>query len=88
MKRTLLLLLLCAPAPLRLAAQGNDCGYRPARVCAEEELRALAASAATAWAGHDFAGVVGTGRVEVRITEVSASGPLPGDQAIAVLVNH
>ena len=88
MKCALALALLCAVAPLRLNAQGADCGYQPARVCAERELRALAASAAAAWTGHDFAGVVGGGRIEVRIPGVSAAGPLPSDQAVALLVNH
>jgi len=32
--------------------------------------------------------VIGEGRVEVRIAGVSAAGPLPSDQAIAVLANH
>ncbi len=68
------LVLFSAPAPQRLSAQSD--------------LRALAATAATAWAAHDFAGVVGTGRVEVRIPGVSAAGPLPSDQAVALLVNH
>lgn len=68
------LVLFSAPAPQRLSAQ--------------TDLGALAMAAATAWAGHDFAGVVGTGRVEVRIPGVSAAGPLPSDQAIALLVNH
>ena len=66
--------LFSAPAPQRLSAQSD--------------LRALAATAATAWTAHDFAGVVGAGRVEVRIPGVSAAGPLPSDQAVALLVNH
>jgi hypothetical protein len=87
-RRALFVAILCASLPLRLSAQAGDCGYQPARVCAEKELRVFAATAATAWAGHDFAGVVGEGRVEVRIAGVSAAGPLPSDQATAVLVNH
>lgn len=74
MIRGLLVTLFCASAPLRLSAQAD--------------LRALASTAANAWAAHDFAGVVGTGRVEVRIAGVSAAGPLPSDQARALLVNH
>ena len=74
MSRAFLLAFACAAAPLRL--------------CAQSDLGALAATAASAWAAHDFAGVVGTGRVEVRISGVSAAGPLPSDQAVALLVNH
>ncbi len=64
------------------------CVCAPARLSAQTDLRALAATAASAWTAHDFARVVGAGRVEVRISGVSAAGPLPSDQAVAVLVNH
>jgi len=69
-----LALLFGAPAPQRLSAQ--------------TDLNALAASVAAAWARHDFAGVVGPGRVELRIAGVSAAGPIPPDQAAALLAAY
>lgn len=69
-----LVLLIAAPAPQRLSAQ--------------TDLEGLVASVASAWARHDFAGVVGTGRVELRIAGVSAAGPLPPDQASALLAAY
>ena len=66
--------LFSAPAPQRLSAQSD--------------LNALAASVAAAWSRHDFAGVVGSGRVELRISGVSAAGPLPADQATALLAAY
>ena len=74
MKGRLLLAILCATAPTRLSAQSD--------------LASVASAAAAAWTRHDFAGVVGGSRVEVRIPGVSASGPLPGDQAVALLAAY
>ena len=66
--------LFTAPAPQRLSAQAD--------------VPALAAAVAAAWARHDFASVVGDGRVELRIAGVSAAGPLPPDQARALLAAY
>lgn len=78
MRRALALFLLgtlgTAPAPQRLSAQAD--------------LPEAAAAAATAWARHDFGSLVGGARVEVRIPGVSASGPLPGDQVVALLSTY
>lgn len=57
----------------------------PERLCAQSDLSSVATAVAAAWSRHDFAAVVGTGRVELRIAGVSAAGPLPADQAIALL---
>jgi hypothetical protein len=57
----------------------------PQRLSAQSDLSAVAGSVAAAWSRHDFAAVVGTGRVELRIAGISAAGPLPADQAIALL---
>jgi hypothetical protein len=72
--RPLFLAFVCAAAPLRL--------------CAQSDLAAVAANAASAWSRHDFAGLVRGARVEVRIPGVSAAGPLPGDQAVALLAAY
>lgn len=60
----------------------------PQRLSAQTDVAALAASVAAAWARHDFASVVGDGRVELRIAGVSAAGPLPPDQARALLAAY
>jgi hypothetical protein len=57
----------------------------PGRLSAQSDLSTVASAVAAAWSRHDFATVVGTGRVELRISGVSAAGPLPADQAIALL---
>ena len=78
MKRVLLALLLApvfaAPAPTRLSAQ--------------TDVTSLATTVAAAWARHDFVTVGGGGRVELRIAGVSAAGPLPSDQAAALLTGY
>ncbi|MEO6067483.1 MAG: hypothetical protein ABIQ41_05835 [Gemmatimonadales bacterium] len=60
----------------------------PQRLSAQSDVATVAATAAAAWAQHDFRLLVGGGRVEVRIPGVSASGPLPGDQAAALLSTY
>jgi hypothetical protein len=60
----------------------------PQRLSAQSDLSTVAASVAAAWSRHDFAAVVGTGRVELRIPGVSAAGPLPADQAMALLSGY
>lgn len=60
----------------------------PQRLSAQFDLSAVASGAAAAWAQHDFRSLVGGGRVEVRIPGVSASGPLPADQVVALLSSY
>jgi hypothetical protein len=74
MIRGLVLGLLCASAPLRL--------------CAQDDLPARAQAAAAAWRAHDFASLLGGGRVEIRLPGISASGPVPADQAGVILRGH
>jgi hypothetical protein len=60
----------------------------PVRLCAQEDLPSRAAAAATAWRSHDFVTLVGGGRVEIRLPGVSASGPVPAEQAVVLLRGH
>lgn len=60
----------------------------PQRLSAQAEVNSLATTIAAAWARHDFVTVVGGGRVELRIAGVSAAGPLPSDQAAALLTGY
>ncbi len=60
----------------------------PVRLCALEELSTRAAAAATAWRAHEFGTLVGGARVEIRLPGVSASGPVPAEQAGALLRGH
>jgi hypothetical protein len=67
---------------------GLVCVSAPLRLCAQEELPTRAAAAATAWRSHDFGALVGGARVEVRLPGISASGPVPADQAVVLLRRH
>ena len=60
----------------------------PQRLSAQTDVNSLATTVAAAWARHDFVTVVGGGRVELRIAGVSAAGPLPSDQAAALLTGY
>jgi hypothetical protein len=43
---------------------------------------------ARAWQGHDFGSLVGGGRVEIRLPGISASGPVPPEQAMVLLSGY
>lgn len=60
----------------------------PRPLSAQADVAALVSSVAAAWSRHDFAAVVGEARVELRIAGVSAAGPLPADQAVALLTGY
>ncbi|HVX88903.1 MAG TPA: hypothetical protein VG940_08260 [Gemmatimonadales bacterium] len=68
-------LMLGAPAPQRLSAQWPD-------------PRVAAAEIARAWQGHDFGTLVGGARVEIRLPGISASGPVPPEQARVLLAGY
>ena len=70
-------LLLCVRAPVRLCAQAD---WSTSRGAAEQVARA--------WRAHDFASLVGGGRVELRMPGVSAAGPIPSEQAVVLLQEY
>lgn len=68
----------CAAVPL--------CAWSaPERLGAQAPLIAIAHDLARQWKRHDFEGIVGGGRVEIRSPGVSASGPVPAEQAVVLL---
>lgn len=74
-------LVFCAAVPLCAS-------LAPVRLAAQSDLPALAQQIASAWERHDFGAIVGTARVELRIPGVAAAGPIPGDQATALLLAY
>lgn len=74
-------LLLCAAAPLCAT-------FAPARLSAQTDLSTVAQQVASAWTRHDFGAIIGSARVELRIPGVAAAGPIPGEQARALLTAY
>ncbi|HWA40106.1 MAG TPA: hypothetical protein VG712_00750, partial [Gemmatimonadales bacterium] len=71
------LALLLLLSPVRLSAQGD-----------RSTSRGAAEQVARAWQGHDFAALVGGARVEIRLPGISASGPVPPEQARVLLAGY
>ena len=62
----------------------------PARVTAQEPapLPVMARELADRWRRHDFVGMIGDGRVELRLPGISAAGPVPAEQAVVLLEGY